>query len=321
MILIVSSEQDLHTTTVMEHLAHFNAKVRLLDFTDYPQRAQLALHYHSHFDSNYTLALPTASQVATFPFPLAECRVIWWRRPQSYEIHPEISDPSHRAFAFTECSEAFEGLWLALDSFWVNHPIRTQEGGRKAYQLKLAQRLGMDIPQTLITNSPQQAREFVDALGADRTIYKAFSATASHWRETRLLKAEEMALLDNVRFAPVIFQEYIPAEVDLRITVIGDEIFPAAIYSQESAYPVDFRMDMGMTRVEPYTLPGIVTAQLRQLMKRLGLVYGAIDMRLTPDGRFVFLEVNPAGQWLFIEQRTGQPITETFAQMLMERDQ
>jgi hypothetical protein len=85
----------------------------------------------------------------------------------------------------------------------------------------------------------------VKAQGADRTIYKAFSATAQHWRETRLLKSDEFELLDSVRFAPVIFQEYIPAQADLRITMMGENVFAAAIYSQEASYPVDFRMEMG----------------------------------------------------------------------------
>ncbi len=59
-----------------------------------------------------------------------------------------------------------------------------------------------------------------------------------------------------------------------------------------------------------------VEARLRALMTRLGLVYGAIDMRLTPDGHYIFLEINPSGQWLFVEERSGQPITASFARLL-----
>ena len=65
---------------------------------------------------------------------------------------------------------------------------------------------GLETPTTLVTNSPEDARAFVETQGADRTIYKAFSATAQHWRETRLLKSDEFKLLDNVKFAPLIFQ-------------------------------------------------------------------------------------------------------------------
>jgi glutathione synthase/RimK-type ligase-like ATP-grasp enzyme len=129
-----------------------------------------------------------------------------------------------------------------------------------------------------------------------------------------------LALIDNVQYAPVIFQEYIEARYDLRITVVGDSIFPAAIYSQETAYKVDFRMDIANARIEAVRLPPAVEAQLQALMARLGLVYGAIDMRLTPDERYVFLEINPAGQWLFIEQRSMQPITACLATTLAKHN-
>jgi glutathione synthase/RimK-type ligase-like ATP-grasp enzyme len=98
--------------------------------------------------------------------------------------------------------------------------------------------------------------------------------------------------------------------------VVGDRMFTAAIHSQETDYRVDFRMDMNRARIEAHDLPAEVAAHLAELMRRLGLIYGAIDMRVTPDGRYVFLEINPAGQWLFIEGRTGQPISAAVAQAL-----
>jgi len=122
--------------------------------------------------------------------------------------------------------------------------------------------------------------------------------------------------IDAVRLAPVIFQAYVPAEVDLRVTVVGDHLFPAAIHSQSTDYPVDFRMSLGQARTEPAELPADVHCQLKVLMDRLGLVYGAIDMRRTPQGEYVFLEINTAGEFLFIEERTGQSISRALAEWL-----
>ena len=133
----------------------------------------------------------------------------------------------------------------------------------------------------------------------------------------RLVKDQELAQIDAVRYAPVIFQEYVPALYDLRVTVIGRQIFAAAIHSQETAYTVDCPMDIGRARMKAVELPEAVRNQLFALMDTLGLVYGAIDLRLRPDGTCVFLEVNPAGQFLFIEAATGQPIAHTLAQTLV----
>jgi glutathione synthase/RimK-type ligase-like ATP-grasp enzyme len=176
------------------------------------------------------------------------------------------------------------------------------------------------IPESRITNDVEDARRFITQHGSSQTVYKAFSGTEHAWRETRLLRPGELDMIENVRFAPVIFQEYIPIGVDLRITVVGDRLFAAAIHSLGTEYEVDFRMVMTSARFEEVTLPPEVAEALHILMQRLGLVYGAIDMRLTPDGEYVFLEINPAGQWLFVEERTGQPITEALVDLMLARD-
>jgi len=281
------------------------ARVNLLDTAAYPSALQLALYFgnrssgNGHAQSPGELNLHVGEQV----LELTRCRSVWWRRPQQYEIAPEIVDPELRSWSYTEAHEALQGVWRSMQAFWLNDPVREESAAHKPFQLSTAPSCGLEIPRTLITNSPEAARAFIAGNGRRGTIYKAFLATPRDWRETRLLRHEELSLIDKVRFTPVIFQEYIPAEVDLRITVVGDQIYPAAIYSQEQDYyPNDFRMDMERARYEPATLPPAVVEGIRRLMARLGLVYGAIDMRRTPDGRYVFIEINPSGQWRFVEE-------------------
>ena len=103
---------------------------------------------------------------------------------------------------------------------------------------------------------------------------------------------------------------------------VGEQIFAAAIHSQETEYPLDFRLALDTTgvRMSAVELPSGVEDALRRLLKAAGLRYGAIDMRMTPDGDYVFLEINPAGQWRFVEEVTGQPITDAMAVMLTDLD-
>jgi glutathione synthase/RimK-type ligase-like ATP-grasp enzyme len=313
-ILAISSRTDEHTKVVIAELSRIGASAALLDLSEFPQAMRLAMRYDEG-DRSFQLRLAGGAVVR-----LSECRSIWWRRPQAFVPHPEVLRPGDLNFIQSESHEAFAGLWQAVDAFWINHPTRDQVASHKAHQLRVAQQVGLCIPSTLITNDPEEARAFVAARGQDHTIYKAFSATAQDWRETRLLRPGEVSLLDRVRYAPVIFQEYVAARLDLRVTVVGSNVFPAAIYSQETSYKVDFRMDMANARVEPWPLPPDVESRLHAFMSALGLVYGAIDMRLTEDGRYVFLEVNPAGQWLFVEERSGQPITAAISRLLAERE-
>ncbi|MEO7442979.1 MAG: alpha-L-glutamate ligase, partial [Acidimicrobiales bacterium] len=153
-----------------------------------------------------------------------------------------------------------------------------------------------------------------------RTVYKTFLATEEHWRETRLLREDELELLDSVRLAPAIFQEYVPAVADLRVTVVGPRIFATAVSPAPGGYQVDYRMDLDGAEYRPTELDPATEKLVNALMERLGLVYGAIDFRRTPDGEEVFLEVNPAGEFLFIEERTGQPISQAMASLLTDLD-
>ena len=313
-VLILALSDDEHAGAVAREIDCLGGEAEIVDLSAFPQQLLLSMRYDCCGGRTFALDLPSGRR------DVCDFGSVWWRRPQVPLVSSDITRPAHRLFAVNEAQEALYGLWHTLDAFWVNDPTRDLVAHRKPFQLLMAQDVGLRIPVTLITNDPAEARSFVDARGYRGVVYKAFSATETEWRETRLLRREELPLLDHVRYAPVIFQEYIEALYDLRVTVVGDEVLAAAIHSQETAYSVDFRMDIENAEVEAVSLPSEVEGAVRSLMARLGLVYGAIDMRRTPDDRYVFLEINPAGQWLFVEQRSGQPIASALAELLVTND-
>ena len=254
---------------------------------------------------------------------LSRCRSGWWRRALPPGPDARVTDPVQAGWAANETYEAMSGFWDALPITWVSPPRAIETSMMKTWQLPAARAAGLVVPETLVTSDPDEARAFIDRFGLGRVICKAFSATLENWRETRMIGETEYALLDQVAVAPVIFQEFVPAEVDLRITVVGEELFVGEIHSQELEYPLDFRLFLETgtgVRMTPGTVPAEVEDGLLRLLKSVGLRYGAIDMRRTPDGRHVFLEVNPAGQWLFVEEVTGQPITAAMARLLTDLD-
>lgn len=309
-VLIVSHAQDSHTAVMAATLSELGTDPFVLDLSSFPASSTLTYDYQG---SDVAIQVGERGSLQA----LGEFGAAWWRRPQHVDTSL-IADHAENLFAQGEWDEALSALWPMLDVFWVNEPHIDRLASRKGWQLKVAKSMGMSIPRTLITTDPDRANDFVQACGGpDRTVYKSFSATHAAWRETRRLRPDELQKLDMVRVAPVIFQEYVPAGVDLRVTVIGENIFPAAIHSADTDYPTDFRMSLGRgVRIEPATLPQDIQSALLALMRRLGLVYGAIDLRRTPEDEHVFLEVNTAGQWLFVEEATDQPIAHTFATLL-----
>jgi glutathione synthase/RimK-type ligase-like ATP-grasp enzyme len=236
-----------------------------------------------------------------------------------YTVDDAVVDPALRAFVLSEMAQALGGVLDALPCSWVNPRSADEAAHHKPLQWAVAEQVGLKVPRTLVTTRPEAARAFVEGIGVGRVVFKAFLAMADAWRETRVVTQEDLGRLDLVRYAPVIFQEYVEG-VDLRITVVGDRVFAAEIDARGTAYPFDMRVVVGESKVRPVELPPDVHAGLLRLQRRLGLVYGAIDMRRTTGGEYLFFEVNPAGQWLFVEQRTGLPISRAVAEHLARLD-
>lgn len=307
-ILIVSTVGDPHALAVMSALQARGAKVDLLDLSDFPMQLALTMAFEGG-KRRFRL-----SRTAGGTLDLDSISAVWWRRPQGFGMPDTFADPAHRRYALSESATAFEGLYQSMNALWVNEPARDVVANHKPYQLALAQHLGLSIPVTLMTNDPEEARGFCGHHRGE-VIYKQFKALPETWRETRKLREEEAALLDSVRTAPVIFQRFVEAVADVRVTIVGDEIFAGSTDPRKGAYPVDFRYNPELVW-EKHTLPQEIENTLRRLMRTLGLEYGAIDLRLTPEGEYVFLEINPAGQFLWIEMATGQKIADALASHL-----
>lgn len=308
MIGIVSHGDDAHAAFVRRELEVLGADHVVIDTGAFPREVALTTsQVADRWRGSWGADLPD----------LGALSVMWWRRPRPFGLDDAVTHPEDRRFAVGECAALVSGLWACLDATWVNDPDRDEQASRKMWQLRLAADLGLRVPRTLMTSDPWAARQFI-ADEPGRVVFKPFGGSPDTWRETRVVGADESELIDHVRFAPVIFQEAIEGGTDIRVTIVGDQVFPALI-SPEADSQFDFRMDAAAPIVE-HVLPLEVSDRLLALMRRLGLHYGAVDLRLDPTGEYVFLEINPAGQWLFVEMATGQPITAALAALLAAHD-
>jgi glutathione synthase/RimK-type ligase-like ATP-grasp enzyme len=227
------------------------------------------------------------------------------------EIDSRIDDPAARHFAYQECVSALYGMLQCCNTLWVNDIQNDTAAEYKPYQLKVARECGFTVPDTLFTSDPAAVLEFRNHYRGS-VIYKAFNQRGLVWRPTRVLREEDLAMLDNIRHAPVIFQPVVPGIRDVRVTIIGHQII-ASEFDIENMEGVDYRMRMGEIPCRPHELPSTVASRVRGFMARLGLEYGGIDLRLTPEGQYVFFEINTAGEFLYVEDRTGQPISAAMA--------
>ena len=310
MILVVSFPDNEHVEEVRRHLTRPHAVV---DMAWFPQQLTLAAEAQ---DDRFRMRLdhPSFGRI-----DLSEVGAVWYRRIRPFEPHPEITDETGRLFAWSESQEAMLGVWYTLPCFWMNPPLGDEVAQRKVHQLRLAQLVGLSVPDTMVTNDPGEAERFIETHGPGNVIRKAFRNIPQAPRETAVVGPAGVRHLASVRYAPVIFQRFVPAAADLRVTVVDGDVFVTEIRS-DAGHQVDYRSGLQLAEVRAGALPDPVTEGIHQLMKMLGVVFGAIDMRLTPDGEYVFLEINPAGEYLFASRRTGQPIPQAIAAALERHD-
>jgi glutathione synthase/RimK-type ligase-like ATP-grasp enzyme len=309
-IVVVSHEGDEHAPPVLRALRRRRAEAVVVDLADFPRRADLALRFGGR-SAGAEVRTPSGRVRA------GAITAVWWRRPQPFDVGRGLRY-ADAAFAFRQVKEAMAGFAASLDATWVNDPWREAAADHKPFQLSRAMRSGLAVPPTLVTNDPARARAFVRARGRRRTVHKALHATADDWRPTRLIGPDDLARIDGVRQAPLVLQEYVPG-VDVRVTVVGDQLFAAEIDARDTASPEDFRPVWQEARIARCELPGPVERGIRTLVAGLGLRYAAVDLRRRHGGEHLFLEVNSSGQWLFVEERTGQPITAALARLLAGR--
>ena len=198
----------------------------------------------------------------------------------------------------------------------VVNPLEAQRAAAvKPYHLAVAQRVGLRIPDTLITSDPQHVKEFIDRHHGS-VVYKAMTALPQAFLETRLWQDEDLSRLEQLPLAPTIFQEFVDGPADIRVTIARDEQFAARIASSSSRIGIDSRLDLDVP-ARACDLPSDVSASLDALMRGLGLSFATIDLKLDAQGDHYFLEVNPQGQFLYIEILTGQPISAAVARTLV----
>lgn len=213
--------------------------------------------------------------------------------------------------------EAFYMSWLLA---WhqqgvklVNPPNTASVMQSKPYQLHVLRSLGARIPRTLISNDPAAIREF--SASTPEVIFKPVTGGA----ETQMLDEENLARLDDVRLSPVIFQERIYGD-DLRIMLIGDEIVSSVAIRTPEAH-LDFRGDPhysgGLADYEPVELPPDIVDFCRRAARLCGLPFAGIDIKHTPKGEWVFLELNSSPIYLDVERKLGHPISAALARFLI----
>jgi MvdD family ATP-grasp ribosomal peptide maturase len=318
-LIITHSDDNESVSSVIDTVARMGGHTIRFDTDRYPTEVRLSACYGAAGDERLTLTNEEGE------FDLREVTAIWHRRLNFGARLPATLDKRLRHASLGETSAAAHGMLASLQAFRVDHVRHIRHAENKQLQLQAARELGLDTPRTLTTNDPTEVHAFAKRCeGGMVTKMLSSFAVYDEGKElvvfTNPVKTEDLADLSGLNLCPVTFQEMLPKSLELRVTVVGQRVMSASLDSKISARAAhDWRRD-GLRMVQdwrPYQLPLEIEEKLLRLMDYFSLNYGAIDIILTPDGRHVFLELNPSGEFFWLERTPGLPISQAIAELLL----
>lgn len=260
-------------------------------------------------------------------FEASEIASVWYRRPETALI-PDAIHESNKAFVTGEIEQVIDALYYATaeSSFWVNPRLKARMSANKIQQLRHAREIGFRVPKTLITSSPVAAKEFlrsnmpicIKRIG-NGIIEK--DGVELPFFTVLLNDDERLSYLDNVEVCPTFFQEYIDKLFDVRVVIVGEDIFAVEIHSQrDSLSKRDFRLVAPhLLEHKPHILPSDIASKLRRFMHYYDLQFSAFDLVVSNQHEYFFLENNPNGQWLWLEIHAGVPISQSITKLLSSK--
>lgn len=244
---------------------------------------------------------------------LSAVRALYHRRPSPY---PTGSGDQATRFAAQENRRGLGGVLGALPGcMYLSHPQAIARAEYKAAQLATAAHAGLTLPATLITNDPEEAKQFC---AEHPTIYKPLHAgaydvegePAGIWAAP----VEAYEIDGAVAHSAHLFQAQVPKVADMRAVVVREQVFSARITAPPGV--VDWRAEYKSLAYEAVTCPEEIRGALVRFLAAFGLSFGAFDFAVTADGAWWFLECNPNGQWAWLEDAAGLPITHAIADLL-----
>jgi glutathione synthase/RimK-type ligase-like ATP-grasp enzyme len=321
-IIILSAVDDPHAFAVAEGIRRKGGQVTIWYTGDFPISSWATIEFDG---DRMNLEIRGAHQSVIGAQP----RTVWNRRV-SKTIDVSALHPADQTFGFGQCLDLRRSTvdLLGERSFWVNAPQAQARAILKPVQMREAQKAGFEVPRTIYSNDRAQILAFLRAMGG-RVVFKQM-ALVGIWSDggkrfapyTTVITEEQLP--DDLRTAaaPGIFQEVLSRAYELRVTMIGERMFVTRL---DPPHTDDARIDWRLAVLRGQTsrmtqghLPERTEQSIRSYMNAMGLVFGCFDLIVTPEGRHVFIECNEAGQFLFVEEETGEAVLDAFVAFLMQ---
>ena len=326
-ILLVSCKPDPHLTSVVNLMNEQKIPFFRLNTED------LLLDYEFSWNcdnkSNESFYIKNVVNGSTIHS--SEIKSVWCRRPEEPKSLLYDNNKDVNYHNLLEAKTFYRYLMYYLSDYYsIGNFFYDKYAASKFVQLSLATKLGMEIPETCFSNTKRDLVKIADKYD-DLLIKPLYSGHikvnedynyvlfATKINSDDLRRQPEESFAQTVNFC----ENYVPKKYELRVTVMGPHIFACKIDSQsqsEKEGKIDWRQGYGHNlKHELIELPSCVKDFCRKFLRKLHLNFGCFDFIVKPDDNYVFLECNPNGQWGWIEDELGIPMTEAIVDCLVNK--
>lgn len=319
-ILIITHTEDNYSIEKVTEFIHQNGWQTIrLNVDEYPVKSTITTVFR---DGKWESWLQKDEEKVR----IDDVKSVWYRR--AYNIGKGLNEelePKFYGAAMGEIRATLFGLLESFDCYTLGKPSVYRRIDSKEEQLKISDKLGFNIPETCITNDAAEVRKFMSSIKGEvickmQTGFAIYEGDVENVVFTNIVTEESLEELDSLRYCPMKFQRKLEKYRELRITVVGREIFAFEIDSQKSEdAKIDWRKD-GVNIIEdwiPTQIPDDIALKIHNLLDVYQVDYGAIDMIIEPDGTYYFIEINGAGEFFWLDNLTdGNQISKAIADLL-----
>jgi len=314
-ILLITNKGDITTDFVVKELTDAKANFYRLNTEDLLSKLSLNFNFYKNefilFDNERKIEID-----------LLKIKAVYYRRPLPPRNIANNLTRGEEIFTLNEITNCLEGLYKILkNAFWISTVFAIREAESKIYQLQVAQELGFTIPPSIITTNSKIAAEFVTEFKCIiKPIKTGFIEDNGNEKIIFTTLFHDESNLERIKTCPTYFQKFINKTSDIRVTVIGNKVFAAKILSQEyNETKIDWRKaETIKLKYEKIDLPPYLLDLCIKLTKKLNLNFGAIDFVKDEKGDFIFLEINPNGQWAWIEKQLNYNLSYEISKLLID---
>ena len=320
-VLILTKSQDSHSDVIADELRCRHVPVLRFDQSEYPNNVVISTTMCSGYPTKGYISYQGACT------PLSDITSLWRRRPTLY-VPPDSVTPGEKIFLEDETRRGIEGLF---DShvFSVSKMLAIRASNNKVVQLQRAQQLQLTIPKSLFTNDPTSVLPFYESCDGQvitKPVQNGFIEDDPNNKRlifTNVVTHEHLSnptLLHKVGATTHLFQEHIPKAFDLRVVIMGRQIFAVEIHTPADNH--DFRSAYADATYHVHQLPSGLSNKLLALVKSFDLQFSSMDLMVTKDGEYVWVELNPNGQFYWLQYQlenvSGErcPLKEAMADLL-----